>query len=112
MLFLDHPILVAAALMISGMAIAPTMISVLGVVQAGVPAGRLTEALAWNSTGIATGLAIGVAALGQVIDLQGWRAGFVGVAVAGALLILAAQFVRGVGRAGPPVRQLLRYSRQ
>ncbi len=101
LLFLDRPVLVAGVLMISGMAIAPTMIASVGVIQNAVPASRLTESLAWSSTGLATGLAVGAAVLGQLIDLYSWRAGFVGITVAGALLIIAAQFVRDGNPASP-----------
>ncbi len=94
LLFLDRPVLVAGVLMLSGMAIAPTLIASVGVIQGAVPTTRLTESLAWSSTGLATGLAAGAAVLGQLIDLYSWRAGFVGITVAGALLIVAALFVR------------------
>lgn len=92
--FVSHPVPVAGLLIISGLAIAPTLIASVAVTQAAVPHSRLTEALGWTSTGMAGGVALGAAALGQVIDHAGARAGFVGVVAIGVLLILAALCVR------------------
>ena len=86
---------VALLLILSGMAIAPTLIASVGVIQSAVDQSRLTEALAWNSTGMVTGVAAGAAAVGYVIDSSGAQAGFVAVAIAGLLLTLSALFVRG-----------------
>ncbi len=92
--FISQPIFVAAILIISGMAIAPTLIASVAVTQASVPQSRLTEALAWTTTGLAAGVAAGAAVLGQLIDAYGARAGFWGVVGAGALLIISALWVR------------------
>jgi MFS family permease len=94
--FVDHPVVVALLLVLSGMAIAPTLIASVGVTQSAVDQSRLTEALAWTSTGLAAGVAAGAAAVGHVIDSWGGaQAGFVGVAIAGLLLTVSALFVRG-----------------
>lgn len=93
--FVDHPLGVALLLILSGMAIAPTLIATVGVIQSAVDQSRLTEALAWNSTGLVAGVAVGAAAVGYVIDSSGAQAGFVAVAIAGLLLTLSALFVRG-----------------
>ena len=93
--FVGHPAVVALLLVVSGMAIAPTLIASVGVTQSAVDQSRLTEAFAWTSTGLAAGVAAGAAAVGQVIDGWGAQAGFVGVAVAGLLLTVSALFVRG-----------------
>jgi MFS family permease len=90
-----HPLGVALLLILSGMAIAPTLIATIGVIQSAVDQSRLTEALAWNSTGMVAGVAVGAAAVGYVIDSSGAQAGFVAVAIAGLLLTLSALFVRG-----------------
>jgi hypothetical protein len=94
LIFVSNPVVVALLLMLSGIAIAPTLIASVAVTQTSVPASRLTEALAWTSTGLAAGVAAGAAVLGQVIDIWGWRAGFIGVAGAGGMLIISAFFVR------------------
>jgi MFS family permease len=93
--FIGHPAAVALLLILSGIAIAPTLIASVGVTQSAVDQGRLTEAFAWTSTGLAGGVAAGAAAVGYVIDSWGAQAGFVGVAIAGLLLTVSALFVRG-----------------
>jgi predicted MFS family arabinose efflux permease len=95
--FVSNPVGVALLLVLSGMAIAPTLIASVGVIQSAVDQSRLTEALAWNSTGMVAGVAAGAAAVGYVIDSSGAQAGFVAVALAGLLLTLSALFVRGPG---------------
>jgi hypothetical protein len=92
--FVDSPILVAGLLALSGVAIAPTLIASVAVTQQSVPSARLTEALSWCSTGLAAGLALGAAVIGQLIDDGGAPAGFAGVVGAGVALILSAAFVR------------------
>jgi len=94
--FLDSPALMAAVLVLSGFAIAPTLIASVAVTQAAVPDSRLTEALNCNTTGLAVGLAAGAAASGALIDTAGPTAGFWGIVAAGGLLIAAAVFVRSV----------------
>jgi Major Facilitator Superfamily len=93
--FVTHPVGVATVLILSGLAIAPTLIASVGVTQSAVDQSRLTEALAWSSTGLAGGVAIGAAAVGHVIDSWDAQAGFIGVAIAGLLLALSGLFVRG-----------------
>lgn len=92
--FVGSPILLGVLLALSGVAIAPTLIASVTVTQTAVPATRITEALGWTSTGIATGVATGAAALGPVIDRVGATGGFVGLVVAGGLLVVAVAFVR------------------
>jgi MFS family permease len=93
--FVSHPVGLALLLILSGLAIAPTLIASIAVIQSAVDQSRLTEALAWNSTGMVAGVAVGAAAVGYVIDSSGAQAGFVAVATAGLLLTLSALFVRG-----------------
>ena len=92
--WLREPGAVAAVLFVGGLAIAPTLIAQVAVTQAVVPQSRLTEALAWGSTGIAGGLAGGAAGVGALVDAGGSRFGFWGVVGAGVLLVVAAAWVR------------------
>ena len=92
--FVSEPVVLSLLLILSGMAIAPTLIASVAVTQASVDQSRLTEALAWISTGMAAGVAAGAATAGQLIDQAGAQAGFFGVAIAGLLLTLSALFVR------------------
>jgi MFS family permease len=90
----DQPIVIAVLLAISGMAIAPTLIASVAVTQGAVLPNRLTEALGWTSTGLASGVAAGAAIVGQLIDYSSSAAGFWGVVGFGLLLIITAVFVR------------------
>ncbi len=72
--FLDRPVPVGALLLVGGLAIAPTLIAAVAVIESSVPASRLTEALNWNTTGLAVGLAAGAAA-DRAADRPGRGAG-------------------------------------
>jgi MFS family permease len=93
--FVSHPVVVPLLLIVSGVTIAPTLIASVAVTQSAVDQTRLTEALAWSSTGLAAGVAAGAAVVGHVIDGSGAQAGFVAIATSGLLLALSAIFVRG-----------------
>lgn len=92
--FAGQPVLVTGLLLISGLFIAPTLIASVAVTQTAVPPSRLSEALGWTSTGLATGLAAGAATVGRVVDRFDARAGFWGVVAIGGLLVIAAFYVR------------------
>jgi MFS family permease len=92
--FIGNPVVLALFLLVSGMAIAPTLIASVAVTQSSVDQRRLTEALAWTSTGMAAGVALGAAAVGHVIDRWGAQGGFFAVVIAGMVLILSVLFVR------------------
>ncbi|HET9649513.1 MAG TPA: MFS transporter [Microlunatus sp.] len=94
LLFVDQPIAVAGLLLLSGLAVAPTLISSVALTQASVPSSRLTEALGWTSMGMATGVAVGAAALGRVIDGWGADGGFAAMVVVALLLVAAVMAVR------------------
>lgn len=74
----------AVALFVSGLAIAPTMITTMALIEAHVPRAKLTEGMTWISTGLAVGVAIGSAVTGLVIDEVGARGGYVVAISAGA----------------------------
>jgi hypothetical protein len=86
---------------VAGFAISPTLISGNELVQKLVPAGRLTEGLAWTTTGIALGLTAGAASAGWVVDTRGPAASF-WVSTAAALAT-AAVAAAGARRLRPPV---------
>ena len=92
--FLGSPVLLGLVLLVGGLAIAPTLIATMAVLQVRVPAARLTEALGWTSTGMAGGVALGAAALGQVIDAAGATGGLWAMVGVGVALALAGQAVR------------------
>ncbi|MGH8823295.1 MAG: MFS transporter [Jiangellaceae bacterium] len=75
----------AVVMFLAGLAISPTLIAGFSLVEAEVPASRLTEGLAWISTALNIGVSMGAAVAGPVIDRAGASPGFV-VAVSCGLL--------------------------
>ncbi|MEU2396201.1 MFS transporter [Streptomyces sp. NPDC007369] len=74
----------AVALFVSGLAIAPTMITTMALIEAHVPRAKLTEGMTWISTGLAVGVALGSSVAGWVIDAAGAKTGYVVSISAGA----------------------------
>ena len=66
-----------------GLTIAPTLIGGFSLLEAQAKPGRRTEAMAWLSSGIGVGLAVGAAAVGFILDEHGPRAGYVFAAACG-----------------------------
>ncbi|KRD22652.1 MULTISPECIES: MFS transporter [unclassified Streptomyces] len=77
----------AVALFVAGLAIAPTMITTMSLIEEHVPRARLTEGMTWISTGLAVGVALGSSIAGWVIDAAGARAGYGVPAVSGAVAV-------------------------
>ncbi|MFE0451663.1 MFS transporter [Streptomyces sp. NPDC058914] len=75
----------AVALFVAGLAIAPTMITTMSLIEEHVPRAQLTEGMTWVSTGLAVGVALGSSIAGWVIDAAGARAGYGVPAVSGAV---------------------------
>lgn len=67
----------AVAVFVAGFAIAPTLIAGFSMIEAEVPAPRLTEGLAWVSTALSGGVALGAAVVGPVIERADASAAFV-----------------------------------
>ncbi|MFI0731778.1 MFS transporter [Streptomyces sp. NPDC021225] len=74
----------AVALFVAGLAVAPTMVTTMALVEQHVPRARLTEGMTWVSTGLSVGVALGSSTAGWVVDASGARAGYAVSAVAGA----------------------------
>ncbi|MFI1562304.1 MFS transporter [Streptomyces sp. NPDC020490] len=77
----------AVALFVSGLSIAPTMITTMSLVEEHVPRAQSTEGMTWVSTGLAVGVALGSSVAGWVIDAAGARAGYGVPAVSGAVAV-------------------------
>ncbi|WP_455358833.1 MFS transporter [Streptomyces sp. SYSU K21746] len=75
----------AVALFVAGLAVAPTMVTTMGLIEQHVPRANLTEGMTWVGTGLAVGIALGSSAAGWVIDAAGARAGYLVSAAAGVL---------------------------
>ncbi|UXY30416.1 MFS transporter [Streptomyces sp. HUAS TT20] len=79
--------LLAVALFVAGLSIAPTMITAMSLIEEHVPRAKLTEGMTWVSTGLAVGVAVGSSVAGWVIDAFGARAGYGVPAVSGAVAV-------------------------
>ncbi|MFI5687506.1 MFS transporter [Streptomyces sp. NPDC051636] len=79
--------LLAVALFVAGLSIAPTMITTMSLIEEHVPRAKLTEGMTWVSTGLAVGVALGSSAAGWVIDAAGAHAGYGVPAVSGAVAV-------------------------
>ncbi|MEV6116972.1 MFS transporter [Streptomyces sp. NPDC052109] len=79
--------LLAVALFVAGLSIAPTMITTMSLIEEHVPRAQLTEGMTWVSTGLAVGVALGSSVAGWVIDAAGARAGYGVPAVSGAVAV-------------------------
>ncbi|MFJ7158544.1 MFS transporter [Streptomyces sp. NPDC101118] len=74
----------AVALFVAGLAIAPTMVTTMALIETHVPRAKLTEGMTWVGTGLAVGVALGSSVAGWVIDAAGARSAFVVSISAGA----------------------------
>jgi MFS family permease len=92
-----------AAGFVAGLAIAPTLMTGYAILERQAPPHRSTEAMAWLSSTISVGVAMGSAVAGHVIDAHGSRWGFAFAASCGAggVLVCAA----GLRRLGTDDRQ-------
>lgn len=88
--FAHNMVIMAVVLLITGLAVAPTMTNVNTIVEMVTPKERLTESLTWLSTAMCIGIAIGSGAAGSPVDNYGSHAGFLLVIVAGWLMALVA----------------------
>ncbi|MFF7414445.1 MFS transporter [Streptomyces lydicus] len=91
--------LLAVALFVAGLSIAPTMVTTMALVEEHVPRAQLTEGMTWTSTGLAVGVALGSSAAGWVVDAAGAARGYLVPVAAGVLAALVA--FAGYGRLRP-----------
>lgn len=99
LMFISSVPLMAVVLLVGGLAIAPTMIGAMTMVEQGVPSSRLTEGMAILHTGIVAGVAPGASIAGFVVDHSGASAAYAVALVGGVLGALAAQ----TARQAPPI---------
>lgn len=66
----------AVAVAVVGLGIAPLIITSFGMVEALVPPGRLTEGMSWLTTGLNVGFGAAAAVVGGVADVHGARVAF------------------------------------
>lgn len=94
LLFLDSIALVTACLLLSGLAISPSLIATISLVEQTVPRLRLTEGIAWATTGLAAGVAPGAAFSGLVVDSYGPSTAYVVPLAGGAVAATIAWSIR------------------
>ncbi|MBK3574186.1 MFS transporter [Streptomyces sp. MBT65] len=87
LLLVGNLTLLAVALFLAGLSIAPTMITTMSLIEEHVPRAKLTEGMTWVSTGLAVGVALGSSVAGWVIDAADARAGYGVPVVAGAVAV-------------------------
>ncbi|MGY1811371.1 MFS transporter [Blastococcus sp. SYSU D00820] len=90
--------------LLSGLAVAPTLVSGMSLVESRVPRASLTEALAWTSTGLIAGVTVGAAVAGAAVDRWGAEAAFAVPAIAAALAAVLALAGAPLLRESPPSR--------
>ena len=98
--FIDSVLLMGAALLLGGIAIAPTLIAATSLVEQSVPAARLTEGMSLLHTGVVAGVALGAALAGVVIDRSGASTAYLFTLAAGTLAAAVAQLLPRRARSG------------
>ncbi|MDF2966405.1 MAG: transporter [Nocardioidaceae bacterium] len=84
----------ALCLFASGLAVSPTLIAAMALVEQTVPSSRLTEGMTWATTGLAIGVAPGAAGAGATIDAAGATLAFLVPVAGGGLAALLAWTIR------------------
>ncbi|GAA4778428.1 MFS transporter [Streptomyces sanyensis] len=80
----------AVALFLAGLAIAPTMVTTMALVEAHVPRSKLTEGMSWTGTGLAVGIALGSSGAGWFVDAHGAAAAYAVPGLSGAFAVVVA----------------------
>jgi predicted MFS family arabinose efflux permease len=91
----DSLLVLAAALALAGVTISPSLITGFGLAEQSSPRSRVTESLAWTSTALGVGVAIGAALVGPLIDERGADAAFVVPVAAAVVASIAALLLPG-----------------
>lgn len=91
--FIDSVLLMGVALLLGGVAIAPTLIAATSLVEQSVPSSRLTEGMSLLHTGVVAGVAPGAALAGLVIDHFGASTAYLVSLAAGTLAAVVAQLL-------------------
>ncbi|MFD2077647.1 Predicted arabinose efflux permease, MFS family [Actinopolymorpha cephalotaxi] len=101
--FVSHLGLLAPIVFFTGLTISPTMIASVARVEETVPVSRLSEGIAWSTSALVGGIALGSAIAGRVIDGHGASAGFFVSLSAGVVATAVAWSGTRRGTGTPPV---------
>jgi len=100
--WITNPLLLTAVLFVAGLAVAPALITGFTLVEATVPAARLTEALTWALSGMGLGLSGAAALSGALVEVGGtYLAFWVAAGGAGLCLVVSTAAARALGRSAP-----------
>lgn len=94
------------AALLFGLAVSPSIVSGLGLVERLVPDAVLTEGFAWVSTAMLTGIALGAALAGRIVDAGGPRWALVTSTGAGLVAIAVSMSGRRLLRPAPAAEEL------
>jgi MFS family permease len=97
------PALAGCALIV-GLGIAPALITAFALIERIVPAGSLTEGLAWLITGLSIGYGAGASLVGAIADAHGARTAFSVTIGAGLVMALVALVIHARLRTGTGTR--------
>lgn len=89
--FAPSTAVLAIGMLATGLMVAPTLITAVHLVDLHTPGSRLTEALSWTTTGLATGVAPGAALAGWLVDQYSASTGFLVPMAAGAMAAVVAR---------------------
>lgn len=92
--FVPNLTVMAPVLLLSGLAVSPTLIATMSLAEQVLPPARLTEGMAFIQTGLAVGLAPGAAVAGLVIDHAGASPAYLVCVVGGVLAFVGALLIR------------------
>ena len=101
----------AGTLALAGIAISPSLITGFGLAERAAARSRVTESIAWATTALGIGVAVGAAVAGPVIDDRGAAAAFVVPLVGAAIGVGLALLLPGSERPGPSVTDNKRVER-
>lgn len=100
-LFIGNLVALSATMFVVGLVISPSIVAGNGLVQAIVPAARLTEGLTWVGTAINVGVSIGSSVAGARVDAAGSHGGYLVVVAAGvAVAVITALAYPALRRGG------------
>ncbi|MDO4243948.1 MAG: MFS transporter [Actinomyces sp.] len=83
-------IVLTAIMALAGMAVAPTLTTGYNIVQVAVAPSQLTEGLAWVGTSLNIGVSLGALLAGHLIDARDSQGGYLFIAVAAWMSVVAA----------------------
>jgi MFS family permease len=98
--FLPGLVVATGALFVTGLALAPTLITLFALIETSTPRSRLNEAMGFVQTGVSAGIAPGAWLAGLAADAHGGASAYWVCTVSAALAAVAGFTMRDPGRSG------------